>query len=357
MNDVHEPSVGDLARKLDELEQRHEAERAELRRRIDDQDREIASLRGARHREVTPPPLWNRDSPSEHVVAEGSDRRRFLKGAAVAAAGAGFMLVNRPEAAAAADGSNLVLGTGNTSTSTTVLTSSAGRAFVLLGAAGLEGVNSTCNGPSGYGVLGFSDTGYGVRGQSNTGYALHATGTNPRIGINGSTYASAPTSGSFVTGDILKDAVDELWLCTVSGTPGTWRRLGGPGSAGQLQLLSTVQRRVNTLNGTGIAVGTMATNTSRTTTNIATALGFATNEITGVMASVTAYPPGAAGTFPTSGYLGVAGNYTATPSLTVTAGQSFMTGLVLSSLVTGTLTIAAFATPVDITIDIIGYYR
>lgn len=44
------------------------------------------------------------------------------------------------------------------------------------------------------------------------------------------TGAGAPTSGTWVAGDVVLDAAGFFWLCSASGTPGTW--VGGPGSGG-----------------------------------------------------------------------------------------------------------------------------
>lgn len=44
-------------------------------------------------------------------------------------------------------------------------------------------------------------------------------------GYTGHTAAAAPTTGTFVTGDVVFDAVSSPWLCTAGGSPGTWFRM------------------------------------------------------------------------------------------------------------------------------------
>jgi hypothetical protein len=76
-------------------------------------------------------------------------------------------------------------------------------------------------GSSSIGVYGTCDSGYGVIGQSGTGIDLYAFGTGRILQVpQGS--VGAPTSGLHFLGEQVRDGDGELWLCTVSGTPGTW---------------------------------------------------------------------------------------------------------------------------------------
>ena len=45
-----------------------------------------------------------------------------------------------------------------------------------------------------------------------------------------------------VAGDQVEDANGDLWLCVGTGTPGTWRKLAGPATAGALHVLDTTTR-------------------------------------------------------------------------------------------------------------------
>ncbi len=45
-------------------------------------------------------------------------------------------------------------------------------------------------------------------------------------------------AGSYYQGHIVEDTNGDLWLCVADGAPGTWRKLGGPATAGQLHVLA-----------------------------------------------------------------------------------------------------------------------
>ena len=51
-----------------------------------------------------------------------------------------------------------------------------------------------------------------------------------------------PAPKTYTIGDIVYDTAGDLWICTVAGTPGSWRRLGGASTAGSLVLLNTPVR-------------------------------------------------------------------------------------------------------------------
>ena len=48
------------------------------------------------------------------------------------------------------------------------------------------------------------------------------TGATTATRFVGGTTAGAPTSGTFAAGDFIVDRTATMWICTVSGTPGTW---------------------------------------------------------------------------------------------------------------------------------------
>jgi hypothetical protein len=47
-----------------------------------------------------------------------------------------------------------------------------------------------------------------------------------------------PTAGTYVTGDIARDDGGNLFVCVTGGSPGTWRRLAGPATAGAFSAIS-----------------------------------------------------------------------------------------------------------------------
>ncbi len=67
----------------------------------------------------------------------------------------------------------------------------------------------------------------------------------------------APTgdAASHGPGELIRDGAGDLWLCTVTGTPGTWRKVGGPATAGALHVLGVPVRIYDSRPGTTPAVG------------------------------------------------------------------------------------------------------
>lgn len=196
---------------------------------------------------------------------EPAARRHFLKLAGAAAVGT---IALRPSSAAALDTDSLVIGSqSNLGASNTRLR----RSYVATNTPdsvatfesqadvtpdpggepkGGDGIVGRGVGSKGAGVLGAAP-GYGVRGESPSGYALFA-GSNGRMGFDVFLQTSGPpTTGEYRAGDVILDVDGALWVC-VAGNPGwvlnnavgpaTWRKLGGPTTAGQLHLLASPKR-------------------------------------------------------------------------------------------------------------------
>lgn len=235
---------------------------------------------------------------SEHEPSGGmTTRRTLLKwgglGAAAALAAAGGATLTG-QTAHAADGANLVVGTSNTAESATILTydgtSSAATGFAVdtgtsqnstalsvtagntsdnnsysygiyaasgsglnsygvFGEAGSEGVGveGTSSGDSAYGVWGFVPSGFGIVGQSNTGIDIAAGGTGRIFQLN-SGFRGAPTGGSYLAGEQIRDDNGDLYICIVGGSPGTWRKVaaGVPGASGAINFLTAPIRLLDT---------------------------------------------------------------------------------------------------------------
>lgn len=238
--------------------------------------------------------------PAPPVAAS---RRQVLRRAGAAAAGAmaaGTALALTQASPAAADASNaLILGesrstTGFTSADYTGLGS--GAAFVFrVGASGtnagaaypaaLGGFTDGANGVAS-GVYGYSrressaaPEGYGIAGVGD----FAATGVLARSsqGANLELYAEGAAGPARATphkrGQVVCDANGHLWFCTVSGSPGQWRRLSSPAAAGQLHLLGSPVRVYDSRSGAGPAStgdGPLASGSSRL---VSVASGFVGN--------------------------------------------------------------------------------
>ena len=204
-----------------------------------------------------------------------SSRRGMLKLAGSAAVGAGVMAVaGRATPAAAANGDALVIGADNSGTDTTQLIGKldvisdssthpllvSGYSGAIFGAeatdasdvrragvVGYSGAFLTQAGTRGHGVLGVarsvSATGSGVYGISESNIVGRSAGvratsaSGPAIQLEAA-LAGPPTTGEWTAGAILPDTAGNLWYCTATGTPGTWRKLAGTSTAGSFHPVS-----------------------------------------------------------------------------------------------------------------------
>jgi hypothetical protein len=200
-----------------------------------------------------------------------TSRREMFKKLAVAGAGAvaGAAAVATP--AAAADGQNLMLGTAgdaiNTETTRTILTYTgpvlaAGPDSTFLAVrddtatqvqpetAGFtaivnEKARSALFGYSqgdGVGLHGISEQGFGMIAFCRDGVGGHFQGG--RANVNLPPFGTPPPlrTDEHLAGEIVHDQNGDVWICVGAGTPGVWRKLAGPGTAGQLHLLAAPLR-------------------------------------------------------------------------------------------------------------------
>jgi len=209
------------------------------------------------------------------VASVDEGRRQMLRrlgtGAAGALAGGALLAAGQASPAAAANGNSLVIGNhgggSNTGSATTELRSSGrsgtmGLFVVQDGSIGLtlfpaavqgfatEGVVSS-------GVYGYSsiDEGFGVVGVGS-GAGVYASGGRADIALNPSGAAPYASATPHNEGDMIEDTNADLWVCVASGTPGTFRKVAGPATAGQLHLLPTPTRVYDSRPGNAPALGT-----------------------------------------------------------------------------------------------------
>ena len=171
--------------------------------------------------------------------------------------------------------------TGVNGTGTAIGVNGAGGQFGVRGAAvtGVLGLGSTTGvqGGSttspGVGVLGAGgDTGIGVRGVGGD-YAMAAAKSNkanlflqPNNDNNGTPAAKTTPStrtDAHVVGE-LENVGGDLWWCVVAGTPGTWRKLSGPGAAGSFHALTPGRVYDSRLAQPAGSVGSLAAPQNRT---------------------------------------------------------------------------------------------
>ena len=244
--------AGDSAQLWEELQTMKEdlaATRDELTLAKD----ELTELRGARK---APSP---KASETKSVEAHGTDpeevhsRRGLLKkvgvGAAVTAAG----VVSASSEAAAANGDPITLGVqSNVATSPT---SSTGQGTTRDNAFTFEDASATYRSNSNYpaslaaytssaedsrnGFYAYSET--RLDDEVNSGHAIVAwanTGSRSNILLVSGQGNPNTSTISHQRGELIFDNERNLWLCVANGTPGTWKKLAGPDTAGSFHPIS-----------------------------------------------------------------------------------------------------------------------
>lgn len=189
-------------------------------------------------------------SPSEAVAP----RRHVIRNVALATGGviAGSTVLAKP--AFANDPLDLTLGSSKTTAGLTGGSStSVGTAAAFMFQAGTTWApTSSAYGCALAGWTTVPSKPVGVYGWTNqpgghafvgVGAAANTTGAL-LTGIRANTYlqpsgALAPSrSDAHLTGDLVSDGFGNLWFCVASGTPGTWRKLAGPTTAGSFHALT-----------------------------------------------------------------------------------------------------------------------
>jgi hypothetical protein len=203
------------------------------------------------------------------------------------------------------------------------------------------------------------------------GYALAATfsgkaslflrTTNDFLGSSPKLRPSARTDAHEV-GEIDTDSLGDVWYCTVSGTPGTWRKLAGPSTAGSFHAVSP--GRVYDSRAPLPVTGTLTSGASRTisvankrdlTTGAVATADFVPVGATAITANVTVVSI-AGGGFLTCNPGGVTAVDAATINWSA-AGQILNNGVTLTLNSTRQLNvIAGGGGTTDFIIDVTGYY-
>jgi hypothetical protein len=117
------------------------------------------------------------------------------------------------------------------------------------------------NTTSGFGVKATAagTAGIAVAGESATYIDLAAQGTG-RLYLKANVTAGPPTSGTYLTGEVVTDAAGDVFVCFAGGAPGSWRKLGGGTTAGAFHAIDPTRVYDSRLPNAG---GVLATNTNR----------------------------------------------------------------------------------------------
>ena len=248
---------------------------------------------------------------------------------------------------------------------------------------GVVGTSASGNGVEGgstdaIGVRGTSDTWLGMQAYSNSGVGLQAgsgeaaaieavgvtapaiIATSPwsNLSLTASPSRPAPTADGMAhdKGEIVEDANGNLWVCVADGTPGTWRKVAGPSTAGAFHLLPVPVRVYDSRPGTPPNVGSktpLSPNTARVLSMSANASGVPAGA-TAVSVTLLLVNASTAG-----GNLTLWANGASRPSANAmvwggTARRFASTAICRIDAATK-LNVAASATT-DLVLDVVGYY-
>jgi hypothetical protein len=213
------------------------------------------------------------------------------------------------------------------------------------------------------GVMGQSDPGIGVYGVGATGGMF--LGTTVHLFLPDQTSPNPPlpdpttTTNTYSAGSILKDGNQRLWYNAASGSPGTWRQVAGPDTAGSLHLVAPPMRLVDTRAGSGFAdAGNPYSDTNVRTYNIVALSGGAVPAHTvAIQAKLAVVNPTASGNVKVSpvnppGVGSGVLNFAPGPNLNV----PFLTALDSAGNIYVQLNLNS-AGQIDLIIDVVGYYR
>ena len=188
--------------------------------------------------------------------------RTLALGAAGAAAAGAAVAVSRPNTAAAGDDDPLAVGATNTHTLATNVNYSGATTAASFNiqsgdqTAANDGILNGLFANAGTALLGVA-SGNGNQNIGITGWSKKPLGT----GVVGFTGGAGAYGGEFfgglaevrlrpggeapitltnahAVGELYEDATGELWLCTAAGSPGTWRQIAGPTTAGAFHAIS-----------------------------------------------------------------------------------------------------------------------
>jgi hypothetical protein len=181
-------------------------------------------------------------APSPEPAHAPRSRRELLKlagGVAAGAAAGGLLMSAGPAAAANID--SLTVGAQSTpdpgTTPTSGINYGAGGEYFGSNPHAVFSVTEGFNGISAA-VLGFASdkAGVGVAGMGPF-YDFWAVGSGV-IGFRPATSQGPPTTGPWLSGDLITDEQGSMFACVADGTPGVWRKLAGPDSAGSFHAIS-----------------------------------------------------------------------------------------------------------------------
>ena len=87
------------------------------------------------------------------------------------------------------------------------------------------------------GVHAQAQYGAGVRAESSGWYGATAQGGKADLFLAGSLPSPPTRNDAHIAGEVTRDTDTNMWACVGNGTPGAWRKLAGPATAGSLHVI------------------------------------------------------------------------------------------------------------------------
>lgn len=238
------------------------------------------------------------------------------------------------------------------------------------------------------GVQGVSASGHGVFAQSDSNVAIGAISTQSAgVSVFGGTVGveasggsgpgvtadsafaqlrlvrslgrAAPTGDAVAhePGDLVEDASGALWLCVAAGTPGAWRKIAGPSTAGAFHVLPAPVRVYDSRPGTSPSQGPKTPLSG----NLARAIDCTVNNskvpVGATAVSLTVLLVNAA---QANGNLTIWANGAARPAANTAVwgtGSGRYTTTTICALDAAAKIQASASTTTDLVLDVVGYYR
>jgi uncharacterized coiled-coil protein SlyX len=199
-------------------------------------------------------------------------------------------------------------------------------------------------------------------GEQNAG-VVAISGSGPALRLGNVLLDAVPTTQSWAVGDFVSLSNGELWFCVQAGTPGKWRLLASPASAGAFVPVTPTRvydsRRVQPSGGVPLAAGSSRDIYVADGRNLNTGAITVPNLVPTGTKAVALNLTVANGTGPGTVALAPGGSLTYSASaINFEAGQRIANGLI-TAINPSTRAIRAFAisASVAVILDITGYFR
>ena len=245
-------------------------------------------------------------------------------------------------------GSNGLVAVGTGASSTGVLAQSSNVGLYALGADDGTAVQAVANG-----------AGTGVDVYSISGIGTVTTGAKAHLHLPVLDGRAAPASDAIAhsVGEVVVDGTGAVWLCITDGTPGVWRKIGGPATAGAFHVLPTPVRVYDSRPGTNPSQGPktpLSGNVARaidcTFNNSKVPVGATAVSLTVLLVNATQ----------SNGNLTIWANGATRPSANTAVwgtGSGRYTTTAICALDAAAKIQASASNTTDLVLDVVGYYR